>query len=72
VPELHDLDAAIDRIEHRTEKSVHRNLVSGFFQHLAPRGGERALTGIELALRQHPGLVTAQSHDRDARPAAFP
>src|ERR1700730_2874320 len=72
MPKLHDFDSAIDRIQHRTKKSVDRNLVSGFFQHLASGGGKRVLTWIELALWQDPRLVPWQSHDCDPRPAAFP
>src|SRR5215470_17371614 len=72
MPKLYDLDSAIYRIQHRTKKSVDRNLVSGFFQHLSSGGSKRALTGIELALWQDPRFVPAQSHDGDARSAAFP
>src|SRR5262249_43333845 len=72
MPKLYDLDSAIYRIQHRTKKSVDRNLVSGFFQDLASGGGKRVLTPIELALWQGPRLVPAQSHDCDARSAAFP
>src|SRR5262245_18786704 len=72
MPKLHDLDSAIYRIQHRTKKSVDRNLVSGLFQHLSSAGGKRRLTWIELALWQDPRLVPSQSDDRDARSAAFP
>src|SRR5215470_808219 len=72
MPKLHDFDSAIHRIQHRTKKSVDRNLVSGFFQHLASGGGKGVLAWIELALWQDPRLVPAQSHDCDARSAAFP
>src|SRR5262249_9459901 len=50
MPKLYDLDSAIYRIQHRTKKSVDRNLVSGFFQHLSSGGSKRGLTWIELAL----------------------
>src|SRR5262249_55486567 len=72
MPKLYDLDPAIYRIQHRAEKSVDRNLVSGFFQHLSSGGSKRVLTWIELALWQDPRLVPAQSHDCDARSAALP
>jgi hypothetical protein len=72
MPKLHDLDSAIDRIQHRTKKSVDRNLVPGFFQHLASGGGKRVLAWIELTLWQDPRLVPSQSHDCDPRSAAFP
>src|SRR5262249_20348278 len=35
MPELYDFDPAIDRVQHRPEKAVDGNLVSGFFQHLS-------------------------------------
>src|SRR5258708_5290712 len=54
MPKLHDFDSAIHRIQHRTKKSVDRNLVSGFFQHLASGGGKRVLAWIELALWPDP------------------
>ena len=38
----------------------------GFFQHLAPGGGERAFLSVELALREHP-VAFAKPHDRDQR-----
>src|SRR5215472_3959244 len=72
MPKLYDLDSAIHRIQHRTKKSVDRNLVSGLFQHLSSGGSKRRLTWIELALWQDPRLVPSQSDDRDARSAAFP
>src|SRR5262245_38539524 len=71
MPELYDLDPAIYRVQHRPEKAVDGNLVSGFFQHLSSGGSERMLTWIELALWQDPGLVPSQSHDCDARSDAF-
>ena len=71
MPELYDFDPAIYRVQHRPEKTVDGNLVSGFFQHLSSGGSERMLTWIELALWQDPGLVPSQSHDCDARSAAF-
>src|SRR5262249_16841150 len=72
MPKLYDLDSALYRIQHRTKKSVDRNLVSGLLQHLSSGGSKRGLTWIELALWQHPRLVPSQSHDCDARSAAFP
>jgi len=72
MPELDDLDLAINRIRHGTEKLVNRNFVSGLFHDLSPGGGNRALARIELPLGQDPGLLPAQSHDGDARPAAYP
>jgi hypothetical protein len=72
MPELYDLDPAIYRIQHRTKKSVDGNLVSGFFQHLSSGRSKRALTWIELAFWQDPGLVPSQSHDCEARSGAFP
>src|SRR5262249_7755364 len=71
MPELYDFDPAIYRVQHRPEKAVDRNLVSGFFQHLSSGGSEHMLTWIELALWQDPGLVPSQSHDCDARSGAF-
>ena len=71
VPELHDLDLAVEPIGHRAEKLVHRHLVSGLFEDFALGGGQRTLARIELALRQYPSLIPAQSHDRDARPGTF-
>src|SRR5262249_953865 len=71
MPKLYDLDSAIHRIQHRTNKSVDSHLLSRFFQHLSPRGTKRRRTGIELDLWQDPRLVPSQSHDCDARSAAF-
>src|SRR5215467_1102842 len=72
VPELDDLDVAVDRVRHRTEKLVNRDPVSGLFHHLPPGSGNRLLAGIELAFWQDPGLVPSQSHDGDARSGTFP
>src|SRR5262249_23570611 len=71
MPQLYHFYPAILRIQHPPEKTVDGNLVSGFFQHLSSGGSERMLTWIEFALWQDPGLVPSQSHDCDARSAAF-
>src|SRR5262245_19748920 len=71
MPKLYDLGPPIYRIEHGAKKTVDRNLVSGFLQHLSFGASKRALTWIELSLWQHPRLVPSQSHDCDARPGAF-
>src|SRR5262245_4828401 len=47
MPQLYDFDTAIDRGQHRPEKAVDGNLVSGFFQHLSSGGSERMLAWIE-------------------------
>jgi hypothetical protein len=51
MPELDDLDLAIDRIRHGAKKLVNRNLMSGFFHHLSLGSGKRSLAWIELAFR---------------------
>src|SRR5262249_27423725 len=48
MPKLYDLDPAIYRIQHRTKKSVDRNLVSGFFQHPSSRRSQPPLPLINL------------------------
>src|SRR5262249_42146932 len=72
MPELYDFDLAVDGIRHRAEKFMNRNLMSGFLHPLSFGGVEGALAWIELAFRQDPRLVPSQSHDGDARLAAFP
>src|SRR5262245_15717199 len=72
VPELYDLDPAVYGIEHRAEKAVDGNFMSGFFQHLPFGANKRRLARIEFPLWQYPRLVPPQSHDCDARSRAFP
>jgi hypothetical protein len=55
-PELDDLDLAVYRIRHRTEKAVNRNIVSGLFHDFLLSGVDRVLASVELALRQDQDL----------------
>ena len=47
-PELDDLDLAVYRVRHRTEKVVNRNLMSSLFHDLSPGGVERVLASVKL------------------------
>src|SRR6266700_754434 len=58
MPELYDLDPAIYRVQHRPEKTMDGNLVSGFFQHLSSGGSERMLTWIVSAAHAGSAYLT--------------